>query len=154
LAPRHPLEQLGQVGLGGEGFDGRHARLAAEIDRLDAECREAAKAVQEQSRALALHAGATMSVDDFVALPRDEKVEEKIRARETDPAALRRADEVRAKGLLQKVVLPNLPAALPDLLSKDLGSVSRGAEVRVRAHVRSCMDHRGEAWIAQGLAYM
>jgi wobble nucleotide-excising tRNase len=141
-------KNLYRVIVGDEGV-----KLAREVDDLDVRIRDANKEINDKKIAASRYAPADMSLEEFVALPNEDTVEAKIAQVDAELSALKRAREIRGKGLLQQFSLPGLPGNFRELLAKDLGGISRTAEERVHAHLRSCMDEGGEGWIEQGLEY-
>jgi wobble nucleotide-excising tRNase len=141
-------KNLYRVIVGEEGV-----RLAGDVNRLDAEIRDANKELASRKAALDPWFPAGMALDEFLALAHEDGIEGKVEALEADLAALKRSGEILGKGLLRPLALPDVPTGIVALLARTLDGVSSAAEERVRAHIRSCMDSRGEAWVAQGLGY-
>jgi wobble nucleotide-excising tRNase len=96
-----------------------------------------------------------MTVEAFIALSEDAKIDAKIAEKEQELEAARRAAQLQQRAGLTAVTVPVFPAAFAQLLAKTFADISTDAERRVAEHVaRHQMQARGETWLAEGLRYI
>jgi wobble nucleotide-excising tRNase len=141
-------KNLYRVIVGEEGV-----KFAECVDDLDSGIKEANKVIANKRAILAIHVPSGLSLDEFIAVPPKEGVEEEIVAKEAELAEFKLSSEIKEKGLLTRLALPNLPDEFHTLLSRELADVSKTAEAQVHAHMHASMDRPDEAWVAQGLQY-
>ena len=125
--------------------------LARDIDVLDAQSRAHARELGDIETALRAVIQAPFPLDDFIALVAVPELPERIRECTTQLSAVRKQTEILARGQLDTLAAPSLPE-ITQLLAQEVEHLSETAAERVRKHL-SHLDHRGEAWIRQGLAY-
>jgi wobble nucleotide-excising tRNase len=130
------------------------ADLARQIEQLDTTSREKSAEIRDKRAAVqALSQGFTPEV--FVTLRADAAIDEKITAQEKELAAVRQADQIKARVALSTVTLPALPAGLAGLLAKTIAGVAAAAERRVAAQIGAhAMHDRGQPWLSEGLSYV
>jgi wobble nucleotide-excising tRNase len=126
--------------------------LARRVDRLDGDIREINKSIKEKQSAIAALAQ-SLSLDDFVALPRDPDVERSIAAKEGQVRAAERAEEIAGKPELSIIELPALPADLEPMLARHLIDVRPDAEILVRNHIATHEGTGLEQWLSRGMVY-
>jgi wobble nucleotide-excising tRNase len=141
-------KNLYRIIVGEEGV-----RLADQVDRLDDRIRDANKRIAERKQVVAAHVPAGMDLDDFIALPNDPEVAAKIAAADSELVALKHASEIRGKGLLQPLTLPELPDNFRQHLAQDISGLTTAAAERVRNHLQVRLKGTGEGWILQGLGH-
>lgn len=96
-----------------------------------------------------------ITFDDFLALPADPDIDDKIAAKEREVGAVRRTDQIQQRALLEKITVPTLSAEFSALLGKTLEGVAADAERQVSDHIRAHeMAERGEPWLSEGLQYI
>jgi wobble nucleotide-excising tRNase len=130
------------------------AELARRIDELDNASREKSTDIREKRAAVqALAQGLTPEA--FMALPADPAIDATILAKEGELAAVRQADQIRARAPLAALALPALPDGIPALLARTLDGVSADAERRVREQIATHeMHRRGQGWLSEGLGFI
>jgi len=147
------LEQkrnLYRVIVGKEGVG-----LAVEEEQLAAESRAKGSDIKIAERAIQSHVPQGMILDIFVGLPADPDIDAKIAAQTTTLAAVREADQLKARPALSEISLPPFPGDFSALLSKTLEDIGDDAQKRIAAHVKAHRMHeRGEAWLAEGVEYI
>lgn len=127
-------------------------QLVKEIDELDVEARKIATENSKIEGTLREKIQAPFSIDDFIALSAVPDLTQKIADCTTQLSAVRKQREILARGQLDALSAPALPQ-LQAVLGKSVAEVSKAAEERVRRHLQR-LDHRGEAWIRQGVSYL
>ncbi len=100
-----------------------------------------------------------ISFDEYLSWQPLVDIEEQIRQKTEElnnrQRAAEKAGEIQAKGLFVKVELPSLPSDFSEVLSKQLTDIVADAERKVREQIaRHQMEHQGETWLSQGLAYV
>ncbi len=129
--------------------------LARQVDELDARSRAFQQELTALKREIERQIQSGLAAEDFLRIPRDDAIEDKIQTQERELETVRRAAEIVAKPELAPLSLPELPLeAIRALLAKGLEGVSADAERRTKAHLAACMDAKGEAWTRKGLEYI
>jgi wobble nucleotide-excising tRNase len=129
--------------------------LANQIAELDAKVRTQNGAIQENRARLQQYLPAGMTIDQFISLPADPSVDEKINAKEQDLQAVRRSEDLALRPGGTAVAIPVFPPAISEVLAKTLTNVAGGAMQRVRDHVaKHRMGERGEAWLNAGTSFV
>lgn len=126
--------------------------LVRAIDKLDSDARKAAREIRETEAALRNLIQAPFSIDDFVKLQPEPNLADRIRERTTQLNAVRKQREIIARPQLDPIPVPSFPRDVLDVLPKSVAQLSKQTETRVRQHLQR-LDHRGEAWIRQGVEY-
>ncbi len=143
-------KNLYRVIVGEEGV-----KLARKVDELDAASREMARDIRETEQCVVAYLPKGISLEVFTDLPRPYgDFDAKLSELQAKLSALQRDREIRETGYLRKILLPALLEGFFEVLAKELSDVSKHAEQTMRAHMQQYgMDHRGEAWLEQGLKY-
>ena len=119
--------------------------LAKAVDELDTKIKEANRDLGAKSQMLELMMPVGVSLTDFVALPADADIEQKIPIKEKDFAeattASKRSADIKAKGLLKPLALPTFPATFNNLLAESLDTISKDAEKTIQEHINTHMGH-------------
>jgi wobble nucleotide-excising tRNase len=79
-------------------------------------------------------------LEQFLALPPDDKVDSKIEAKRREVEALREIDSLRSRAGPETLAMPPLPGHLSNILNQTLESVSRDADRRVREHLAAIKE--------------
>ena len=136
------------VGSAGVGLAQQEEELAEQARAKQAEVTAAERAAQAC-------APRTMRLTDFIDLPHDPAITEKIEVRRRSIEALRQAETVRIRGGLAPLPLPSIPPQLRAVLGRSIEGIAADAEARLNAHLeRHEMQATGERWISQGMAYV
>lgn len=149
IQPEH-RRQLHRFALGTEAvqLSQRMDEIALELQRVNSEARDV------ESRIASLTVG-SIAIRDFAVLQHNPEVDEAIRRTTAQLEASRIATEIRTKAILSTVALPEVVLEdIAGVLRQILTDVSEHAEMRLREHLRACMDQDGERWISQGLGYV
>ena len=135
------------------GSDG--VALARRLDHLDAQIRQKNSSIREARIIVQRHIPQGIGLDEFIGLPEDAGIDDKIVAKEREAEAVGRADQIQQRPLLQEIVLPKFPGKFTDLIAKTLEGVVADAERQVSEHIRAHeMGERGEPWLSEGLQYI
>jgi wobble nucleotide-excising tRNase len=127
--------------------------LARSVSELDAKLREATRQLSAKNDALARIAPAGTPTSAFMKLAAEDDLDNKIRRKTEELAALEDVSRILAKPFLRELALPQFPADYADLLSTTFEGVSGDIEARVKAHVLTHTAGRGESWLSQGLEF-
>ena len=134
------------------GSDG--VALARRLGELDSQIKQKEPGIREARTILQRHIPQRTDFNEFIGLPEDPGIDDKISAKEREAKAVSRADQIQQRPLVQRIVLPEIPGGLTDLLAKTLKDVAADAERSVSEHIRAHeMGERGEPWISEGLRY-
>ncbi len=125
--------------------------LAREIDDLDTQGRKVAGEIREIESELQEVIQAPFELDDFIKLVAVPELTDKIRDTTTRLNAVRKQADILARGQLEALAAPALPDTA-SVLVQEVEQLSEAAAERVRSHIAH-LDHRGEAWVRQGLGY-
>jgi wobble nucleotide-excising tRNase len=125
--------------------------LARDIDDLDARSRKTAGEINDAVTQLQSVIQAPFSLDNFIGLVAIPELTEKIRDATTKLNAVRKQADILARAQINALTAPALPD-ISSLLAYEVEQLSETAAERVRQHLGH-LDHRGEAWIRQGLGY-
>ncbi len=147
-------KNLYRVIVGAQGV-----QLARQIEDLDRQIRDVNADLREKTESISKHVPAGISFDDYLSWQPLVDIEEQIRQKTEELSSRQRAaekaGEIQAKGLFVKIQLPSLPSDFSEVLSKQLADVIADAERKVREQIaRHQMEHQGESWLSQGLAYV
>lgn len=132
-------------------------KLAATVDRLDGEIRDAGKDAKGKLDILTAKLPTGTDLKTFAKLAADADIATKIAAKEGEikaaEGAQKKAADIKAKGLLQEVAVPALPTDFEALLAEKLPTLAESAEKQLRAHLAGHTNGASETWISQGLAF-
>ena len=134
------------------GEEGVH--LARKVDELDKKIRESDSVISERRSDLKALIPESISIDTFLELSDDERIDERIRDAETEIEAVDRADEIHRKSELESIQLPELPSDFVQLLSTKLEDITLQAETIVRTHLAQKTHRARETWLSEGLGYI
>jgi len=133
------------------GKDG--VALANEYHQFDAAITDKNNAIREARRILTSHV-AVNQVDQFIDLAEDPDLDRKIETKRKEVEGLRDIDNLRSRGLPEKIELPPLPRHLQDILGQTLADVSRDAEAAVRRHLKAHGMEGNERWLSTGIMHL
>ena len=125
--------------------------LAREIDRLDAEGRKAAAENSAAETELNAVIHRPFPLEEFLELAAVPELTEKVRDYTTKLSAVLKQTEILARAQLESLAAPALPD-ISNVLAQEVEQLSETAAEKVRQHLTH-LDHRGEAWIRQGVGY-
>jgi wobble nucleotide-excising tRNase len=141
---------LYRVIIGAQGI-----ALAARVNQLDEQVRDKNTEIRDARTRLQRHMPQGMTVEAFIALPKDPGIDEKIAAKQQELQGAQRAAQLQQRAGLSPVTVPIFPAAFPQLLAKTFANIAADAEQRVADHLaRHPMRERGETWLTEGLRYI
>lgn len=134
-------------------------QLARQIEELDRQIRDVNANLREKKESISKHVPSGTEFDDYLGWQPLADIEAQIRQKTEELSNRQRAaaktGEIQAKGLFVKVELPFLPSDFSEVLSKQLTDIVADAERKVREQIaRHQMEHQGESWLSQGLAYV
>lgn len=145
-------KNLYRVIVGEEGV-----KLVQQVDQLDADSRDAGKAVSTKRDLILPRLPAGTGLNVFAKLPSDADIAKKIATKEEElkvaETASRRAVEIKTKGMLQEVVAPIFPTAFEAILAEKLPTLAEQAEKQLRAHLAGHTRSGTETWVSQGLGF-
>lgn len=128
--------------------------LAARITEIEAQVRAKNEDIRRGREVLQRHIPAAMSVENFIALPEDAAIDQRITAKERELQAAQQAAQLQQRPALGDITLPLFDPAFAQLLAKTLPDIAADAERRVTAHIASHrMEGRGQPWLTEGLGY-
>lgn len=135
------------IGAQGVALNARIVELDADIRAKNDQIRLARAQLQQH------HAG--MSVEQFLALPEDTAIDEKITAKQQELQAAQQSAQLQQRPPLESLIVPLFDPGLAEVLGKSLPNIAADAERQVTEHVAAHdMLHRGgEPWLTQGLGY-
>lgn len=147
-------KNLYRVIVGAQGV-----QLARQIEDLDRQIRDVNADLREKRESISKHVPAGIAFDDYLSWQPLVDIEEQIRQKTEELSnrqrAAEKAGEILAKGLFVKIQLPSLPSDFSEVLLKQLTNIVADAERKVREQIaRHQMEHQGESWLSQGLAYV
>jgi wobble nucleotide-excising tRNase len=147
-------KNLYRVIVGAQGV-----QLARQIEDLDRQIRDVNADLREKKESISEHVPAGISFDDYLSwqplVDNEEQIRQKTEELSNRQRAAEKAGEIQAKGLFVKIQLPSLPSDFSVVLSKQLTNIVADAERKVREQIaRHQMEHQGESWLSQGLAYV
>ncbi len=130
--------------------------LAQQIAELDGKSRAKAAEIAEKAAEVRSFAPREMPVDVFIAVDEDAGIAEKIAAKEKELASVKQAAQIKSRGGLHPLSLPNFGrAALEALLGKTVEGIAVDAERLLNEQVANhAMHGRGQAWLSEGLQYI
>ena len=129
--------------------------LAARVTELEEQIRGKNTEIRDTRTQLQRHMPSSMTAEEFIALPDDPGIDEKIVDEEQELQGAQRAAQLQQRPGLSPLTVPAFPAAFAQLLAKTFGNVAADAEQRIAAHVaRHPMQEKGEIWLTEGLSYI
>lgn len=128
--------------------------LAREIDDVDVQGRKLSASISGIEEELRAFIQAPFTLEAFIGLVPEGDLENKIKTRTTQLSSVRKDREILSRPQLERVVVPAFPVRVLAVMEASVERLAENADVRVREHLRSRMDHRGEAWIRHGLEYV
>jgi wobble nucleotide-excising tRNase len=133
------------------GEDG--VSMAEEDAKLAVDSRAKTGEISAIERTLKPHCPAAMTVEEFLAVPKDEGIDAKITEQERATEAIRQARALGARAGLSELSLPDFPVAFDTLLARTIDDVAGDAEKRVADHLSAHTGLDGK-WIADGTAHV
>jgi wobble nucleotide-excising tRNase len=135
------------------GADG--VRLANELDELDAKATSVQTTIKTDEKALLQHVPAGMTLEKFLNLSENSKIDEEIAQANLTLKAIDSADKIAKRSGLIVPDLPDFPSGFETILAKSLDDVSNEAAKLVEGQVQRHEFHEdGEAWLAKGTAHI
>jgi wobble nucleotide-excising tRNase len=142
-------KRLYHVSIGKKGVE-----LAKKVADLDNNSRELAGKLKESAKTLSGNVPDGMTLEQFLALVKDDDIDNKIASKNKSIEALADAQAIKRRNAFTKLVAPALPNGLPEMLAKVLDGVSKDAETKIHQHIANHkMGAPGQSWISQGLPY-
>lgn len=147
-------KNLYRVIVGAQGV-----QFATKIEELDGQIRDVNADLREKKESISKHVPPDIEFDNYLGWQPLADIEEQIQQKTEELSnrqhAAAKATEIQAKQLFVKVQLPSLPSAFSEILLKQLMDIVVDAERKVREQIaRHQMEHQGESWLLQGLAYI
>lgn len=129
--------------------------LARRIDELDAASRAKATDIRVKAASVEHHVPQGVNLEEFLPLPEDSIIDEKIEASERERESVLQTDQIKTRAALSEATLPTVPSGLEALLARTIESIAEDAGQRVAAQIDAHnMHRRGEAWLSEGLDYV
>jgi wobble nucleotide-excising tRNase len=125
--------------------------MAEEDTQLAAESRTKTSEISAIEKSLRQHLLPGMTIEEFVGLPEDPAIDNKIAEQERAIEAIRRSEEIIVRDGLSEIHLPEFPVAFETLLMRTIGDVAADAEKRVADHLTAHPGVDGR-WLADGTA--
>lgn len=131
--------------------------LNEELKEVNATLKRHDRAIQSAMTSLDLR---RMTVDQFVALENDDRIDTLIANKEQEVQRATRTDEIKRTSLPEFLPLPSEAQQFREVLTSSVDGVAADAYDRMRAHidghrkivdVQSVMSH--ESWLEAGLAF-
>ncbi len=152
----------------GDGIDHDHKRrlyqvivgekgvqLARAYETLDASIRDKNEEIRKARLNLQSGLPTCITVDDFVTMTANEKIDEEIATKEKDLRAVKESTVIQRRESLSHLTLPVLPEHFEDLLSKTIEGVAQDVGNKITTHIAAHkMQHHGEQWLSEGLDYL
>jgi wobble nucleotide-excising tRNase len=143
-------KRLYQVSIGKQGVE-----LAKKVTDLDAKSRELAAKLTGSVKILSKNVPDGMTLEQFLALAKDDDIESKIANQKKSVEALADAEAIKAKSAFTKLTTPILPDGLSEMLAKVLDGISKDAEAKIQKHITEHkMSAKGQSWLSEGLPYV
>jgi wobble nucleotide-excising tRNase len=143
-------KRLYQVSIGKQGVE-----LAKKVTDLDAKSREIAARLTTSNKNLSKSVPEGMTLEQFLALAKDDDIDSKIANQKKSLAALADAEAIKTRSAFTKLTAPLLPDGLSEMLAKVLDGVSKDAEIKIQNHIAAHkMGAEGQSWITTGLSYL
>jgi len=138
-------QKLHELILGAQGV-ALNLQLQAHVARIEEHNRD----LRAKADAIPPASRGNLSADAFCALQPIDDLAAQIEGAERQLAAARQQEPIRATPLFDAISLPQIdPAALNDLLQRDLPSLDTAAAEQVHGHLAS-IGQAGETWVADG----
>lgn len=94
-----------------------------------------------------------LSLEEFLILPEDKHVDERIRQLDAMYQSVLRADEICKNPLLSQIILSDVKLDdVKTLLTLSLSDISQEAKTRVLEHMAAHMNEQNEQWIKDGIS--
>lgn len=135
---------LFQVIVGAEGV-----RLVKLVTSLEKQRSELNTPIRTAKAAMDAVLPAGMSIDQFIAVAKDDTIDDKIAQAQTDLAAAMKAKDIKDHRVPVALVAPVVPAGLFDLLGKTLDGIAEEAEELLREHAAH-LGKEGQTWLSTG----
>jgi wobble nucleotide-excising tRNase len=147
-------KNLYRVIVGAQGV-----QLAKQIEELDGNIREANNDINAKKNTASKALPNETTLETYLAWQLVDDIETKIQQKKTAitnrQRTLEKATEIKSKGLLAKISLPELPSDFLSTLSKQMTNIAEDAETRAREQIAAhSMGNPGETWLAQGLGFV
>ncbi|HEY4129466.1 MAG TPA: AAA family ATPase [Gemmatimonadaceae bacterium] len=140
---------LYRVILGSEGV-----ALANRMTDIDSQLRTQNDSIRANRDGMRRYLAGGLEVDEFIELPVDRAVDEKIASKEQELAAIKRSEELGRRPDLGVVSLPVVPPEVSQVLARTLGDIGDDSLAKVREHMAAHhMATNGEAWLERGMAF-
>jgi len=149
LEPEH-RENLLEFVLGERGVI-----LKNEIDQITEEIKSLNQQIREKSGVIDAYAKPFFTVDDFVGLPPDLEINQKLLETQKMLNDAKNATAIQNRPEFSAILLPEIEIGeIERLLRESIDTIAEDAERRVQEHIQQSLDEYGEQWIRQGLRYM
>ncbi|MEO6824603.1 MAG: AAA family ATPase [Nitrosospira sp.] len=128
-------------------------RLAEQESKWAGESRTKTTEISSTAKAIQTHISPGMKLENFIALPKTDDIDEQIIAQELQLTAIREATAIKTRSGLAELVLPALPDTFTELLAKTIDDITKDAEQQINAHLTAhgMTLSNGTNWIVQGI---
>lgn len=128
--------------------------LAEEETRLAKRSREMTHKITATTNAVQPYIPSGMSLSDFIALPPDPDIDDRLAEQKRTVEAVHQAKQITDRSTLSEIVLPTLPDGFAVLLARTIDDIAQDAETRLSEHlVVHGMETDDGNWIAKGLEH-
>ena len=129
-------------------------QLAREIEQLDIDLRTNLKSISDLKSSIQEHDGVSGSIDGFIKLTKEDKVDEKISQATTKLRLIENSEALIKRSMLNIVEEILFPDTFEKQILKTLDTISKDAERKTKEHIKSCLGDHGEEWIEEGIGYL
>ena len=128
--------------------------LAEEEASLAGRSRKMTGKITEATNAIQTHVPSGMSLSDFIALPPDPDIDDRLAEQKRTVEAVHQAKQITDRSTLSEILLPTLPEGFTVLLARTIDDIAQDAETRLSEHlVVHGMETDDGNWIAKGLEH-
>ena len=147
-------KNLYRVIVGAQGV-----QFAKQIEDLDRKIRDANADLRIKKDAASRYLPSGIELEDYLEWQSVSDIEVQIQQKteqlNNSQRATAKSGDIRDKGLLVKIQIPNIPSDFSAVLTKQLTDIVADAESKVQQQIsRHQMGHQGESWLSQGLGYV
>ena len=141
---------LFNVIIGEEGV-----RLDKKNEDLANISRQKTSEITDSGETIKAHIPEGTTLDDFLALPDDPQIENRMAEQNKQVEAVRQEQQIRNYPSLSEIRIPDIPDGFGTLLARTMDDIAQGAETRLAKHLSvHSMEEKGSNWIAEGLEHV
>ena len=128
-------------------------QLADQEAQLSGSSRAKTTEIASLTRAIQSHLPQGMTLENFVALPAIDGIDDLIAGQETSVTAIRDAASIKSRAGMTELGAPNFPHGFTELLARTLEDIAEDAEEQVNAHFTEhhISSAKGASWVVEEL---